>query len=169
VNVRIKLQKISKAWYFFIIVVVAYIFLLFIKQSLFFLSLNYFLDIFVKIIPVFAIIFILMAISNYFVTPEFIRKYFGKRGMTKWFFVIIGGILSSGPIYMWYPFLADLKNKGLSYGLVACFLYNRAIKIPLWSIAIFYFGVEYIVVLAIVMIFMSIIQGILLNKFMKGK
>ena len=168
-SLKIRLQEIPKAWYFFIIVLVMYILLFFIKQNLFFLSLDYFLNVFLKIVPVFILVFVLMVISNYFITPEFIKKYLGKRGIKKWLFVTTGGILSSGPIYMWYPFLADLKNKGLSYGLIACFLYNRAIKIPLWSIAIFYFGLEYILILAFVMIVISITQGILINKLMKGK
>jgi len=81
-------------------------------------------------------------------------------------FVIIGGMLSTGPIYMWYPLLADLRNRGLNYGLIACFLYNRAIKIPLLPIAIFYFGWKYIIILSFVMIFISIIQGILINKLL---
>lgn len=168
-NIKNKLQTISKAWYFLSIVIGIYILLFFIKLDLFFSSLNYFFNIFLNIVPVFVVIFVLMAISNYFVTPEFIKKYLAKKGIKKWLFVVIGGILSSGPIYMWYPFLGDLKNKGLSSGLVACFLYNRAIKIPLLSISIYYFGTEYVLVLAGVMIFMSIIQGILLNKLMKGK
>ena len=70
---------------------------------------------------------------------------------------------------MWYPLLADLRNKGLSYGLIACFLYNRAIKIPLIPLAIIYFSWQYIVILLVVMIFASIIQGILLNKLMEAK
>jgi len=168
-SMKNKLKEVSKVWYFLFIVIGIYVLLFFIKQNLFFSSLDYFLNIFVKIIPVFVLVFIFMAISNYFVTPEFIRKYLGKKGIQKWFFVVIGGILSSGPIYMWYPFLGDLRNKGLSYGLVACFLYNRAIKIPLISMAIFYFGTEYILVLTCVMVMMSIIQGILLNKLMKER
>lgn len=168
-NIKTKIQQIPKAWFFLIIAVIIYILLFFIKQDLFFASLDYFFNIFKKIIPVLILVLVLMAISNYLVTPEFIRKYLAKRGVQKWFFVVVGGILSSGPIYMWYPFLADLKSKGLSYGLIACFLYNRAIKIPLISIAIFYFGLEYVLILAFVMIIMSIVQGIVLNKLMKGK
>jgi len=62
-----------------------------------------------------------------------------EKGIKKWIFVIIGGVLSTGAIYMWYPFLADLKDKGLNYGLISCFLYNRAIKIPLLPLMVFYF------------------------------
>ena len=110
-----------------------------------------------------------MTLSNYFITPKFIIKHLKSKGLKKWFFVIIGGILSSGPIYMWYPLLADLKDKGLNYGLIACFLYNRAIKIPLIPIAIFYFSWTYVIILMIVMIFASIVQAILLNKLIKNE
>jgi uncharacterized membrane protein YraQ (UPF0718 family) len=110
-----------------------------------------------------------MSISNYFITPDFVIKHLKEKGIKKWFFVIIGGILSSGPIYMWYPLLADLRNKGLNYGLIACFLYNRAIKIPLIPLAIVYFSWQYIIILLVVMVFASIIQGVLLNKLMEVK
>lgn len=96
-------------------------------------------------------------------------KHLKDKGMKKWFFVIIGGILSSGPIYMWYPLLADLRNKGLNYGLIACFLYNRSIKIPLIPLAIIYFSWKYIIILLLVMILASIIQGIIINKLMEVK
>jgi uncharacterized membrane protein YraQ (UPF0718 family) len=110
-----------------------------------------------------------MALTNYFVTPEFVIRHFKEKKIKKWFFVIIGGILSTGPIYVWYPLLANLKDKGLNYGLIACFLYNRAIKIPLLPVAIFYFGWKYILILSFVMIFMSVIQGIIINKLTEEK
>jgi len=130
---------------------------------------NFFYDIILKIIPVFILVFILMAITNYFITPRFVIKHLKEKGIKKWFFVIVGGILSTGPIYMWYPLLADLKNKGLDYGLIACFLYNRAIKIPLLPLAVIYFSWQYILVLSFVMIFASVVQGIIINKLMDVK
>jgi uncharacterized membrane protein YraQ (UPF0718 family) len=87
-----------------------------------------------------------MVIANYFITPKFITKHFGEPGIKKWIFIIIGGILSTGPIFMWYPLLAELKEKGIGYGYLATFLYNRAIKIPLLPVVIFYFGLKYVVV-----------------------
>ena len=113
------------------------------------------------------LVFVIMAITNYFITPKFVIQHLKNKGFKKWFFIIIGGILSSGPIYMWYPLLADLKAKGLSYGLIACFLYTRALKIQLFPIAIFYFGIKYIIILSSVIIFTSIIQGIFLNYLIK--
>ena len=111
-----------------------------------------------------------MAITNYFITPKFISKHIEKdKGIKKWVFAVIGGILSTGPIYMWYPLLADLKERGLSHGLIACFLYNRAIKIPFLPLLIFYFNWKFVIVLTIAMIFASLVQGMLINKFMEVK
>lgn len=166
-KIKNKLKKISGSWYFLMIMIFIYFIILAISPESYSKSANFFKEIIIKIIPIFVLVFLLMTLSNYFITPQIIIKHLKEKGIKKWFFVIVGGILSSGPIYMWYPLLSDLKNKGLSYGLIACFLYNRAIKIPLIPLAIIYFSWEYITILLLVMVFISIIQGILLNKLMK--
>jgi len=164
---RKKPKKISGQWYFLIAVVLIYFILFIFKKNLFFSGLIFFNKIIIGIIPTFFFVLILMGLSNYFVTPEFIIRHFKERKIRKWFFVIVGGILSAGPIYMWYPLLNNLKSKGLNYGLIACFLYNRAIKIPLLPVAIFYFGAKYILMLGFIMILMSVIQGVIINKLME--
>ena len=164
-----KLKQLPGSWYFLGAIVLVYLLLSIFNQEIYLKSLIFFNQIIYKVIPIFILVFILMTLSNYFITPKFVIKHLRDKGMKKWFFVIIGGVLSSGPIYMWYPLLADLKNKGLSHGLIACFLYNRAIKIPLLPLAIIYFSWQYIFILTIVMIFISIIQGILINKLMEVK
>jgi len=166
-NLKTKLKQLPGSWYFLGTIVIVYLLLSVFNKGIYLDSLSFFNQIIYKIIPIFILVFILMTLSNYFITPKFVMKHLQEKGLKKWFFVIVGGILSSGPIYMWYPLLADLKNKGLSYGLIACFLYNRAIKIPLIPLAIVYFNWQYILVLLIVMIFASVIQGILLNKLME--
>ena len=168
-KIKEKIKNIPSVWKFLTLVIIIYILVLIFMPNTFFNSLNFSKKIFLEIAPIFLIIFILMALSNYFITPELVIKHLKEKGMKKWFFVIIGGILSSGPIYMWYPLLADLRNKGLNYGLIACFLYNRAIKIPIIPIMVLYFSWQYILVLTIVMIFVSIAQGLMLNKLMKLK
>jgi len=164
-NIQNILNKIPGSWMFLVVSIIAYIILFIFNENSFYISLENFNEIIVKILPIFVMIFILMALSNYFITEKFILKHLTDKGIKKWIFVIIGGILSSGPIYMWYPLLANLKKKGLSYGLIGCFLYNRAIKIPLIPVAILYFSWQYIFILMTVMVVISIIQGILINKF----
>ena len=160
------LKNISGTAYFLISIFLIYFLLLLFKTDLFLSSINFFYNIFLKIIPIFILVFILMTLTNYFITPKFIIKHLERKRIKKWFYVIVGGILSTGPIYMWYPLLADLKNKGLNYGLISCFLYNRAIKIPLLPLIIFYFSLKYIIILSVVMIFMSVVQGIIINKLL---
>jgi hypothetical protein len=82
---------------------------------------------------------------------------------------ISGGILSTGPIYMWYPLLNDLQKQGMRPSLIAVFLYNRAVKIPLMPLIIIYFGWIYMIVLLVVMIVVSIAQGWITEKLMEIK
>ncbi|MBA7604292.1 hypothetical protein ES703_11412 [subsurface metagenome] len=160
-----KIKKISGKWYFLIFIILIYLFLLFFKLSSFISASLFFLNILEKIIPVLIAVFVLMSLINYFFTPKIISKYFMKKGIKKWFFVIIGGILSTGAIYVWYPLLAELKDKGLSYGLIACFLYNRAIKIPMLPLIVFYFSLKYVLILCFILILMSVVQGVIVDKF----
>ena len=135
-NIKNKLKQISGSWYFLIVILLMYLGLFIFRQDMFSSSISFFYNILLKIIPIFILVFVLMSLTNYFITPKFIMKHLGEKGIKKWFFIVIGGMLSTGPIYMWYPLLADLKSKGLSYGLIACFLYNRAIKVPLLPLMI---------------------------------
>lgn len=163
-----KLKLASASSYFLVVIIVIYGLLSIFNSGVFSKALNSFSKIIVDIIPVFVFVFVLMTLTNYFITPKFIIRHLKGKGIKKWFFVIIGGILSTGPIYMWYPLLSDLKQRGLNYGFIACFLYNRSIKIAILPIAILYFGWKYVLILSVVMILVSVIQALLINKLMNG-
>jgi uncharacterized membrane protein YraQ (UPF0718 family) len=162
---RAKPRNIS--WFFVAIVILIYAVIACVDFSLFLESVILFSNLIIKIIPIFIIIYILMVITHYFITPAFVTKHFSESGMRKWIFVIIGGILSTGPIYMWYPLLADLRKRGIQYGYIATFLYSRAIKIPLLPVILFYFSAKYVVVLTAIMIVMSVLQGIAINRILQ--
>ncbi|MCK4730371.1 MAG: hypothetical protein KAT28_03565 [Candidatus Aenigmarchaeota archaeon] len=128
-------------------------------------SLIFSLSIFKNVIPVLVLIFGIMTAMDYYVSPESISRHLGKSsGYKKWVFAIIGGIISTGPIYMWYPMLKELKKQGVGYGFIATFIYNRAIKLPLLPIMLLYFSVQYIVILTLVMIIASLIIGLIFEK-----
>lgn len=165
----INLKKIKKSWYFLLVIIIVYVILFFVSRDLFVESGLFFLNILKTIIPVFLMVFVLMALFNYFITTKIILKHLGDKSIKGWLFAVIAGMISMGPIYMWYPLLSDAKSKGVSSGLIATFLYNRAIKLPLLPVIIFYFGVTYVLILAGVMIFMSVIQGLILEKIVKNK
>lgn len=159
--------KTLGAWIFFAGTVVIYFGLAIVRFDLFKKSLSFFTYILIRIIPIFLLIWVLMALVDRFVSTKSIVKHFPKKSIKRWIFAIITGILSVGSIYMWYPLLSDLHEKGFDYGLIACFLYNRAIKVPLLPIAVYYFGLKYVTILTGVMVLASIAQGFIINQLIK--
>ncbi len=160
-----KSEQSKAGWIFLFISIVIFTIACLIKPAAFLPSIKFALNIFKKIILVFILVFVLMVITNYVVRPKKLTKYFGStRSIKGWFAAIITGILSTGPIYMWYPLLNDLQKHGVKNGFIATFLYNRAVKIPLLPVMILYFGLKYVIVLTVVMIFISVLQGLIVDK-----
>lgn len=154
-------DKSRTGWYYLIIVVLLLMFSLIANPSSSLKIWKFFINLSWNMIPIFITVFLLMAITNYLFEPKSLIKHMGKdSGIKGWLIAIVAGTLSSGPIYMWYPLLADLKEKGMKISLITCFLYNRAIKIPLIPLMILYFSFKYVLILTIVMIFTSILAGI---------
>ena len=162
------LEKISGKWIFLIIVAGMYLIAAIIDFDLAKNALAEFVFLFKKIIPILILVFALMFFSNLFLDAKKIRKLAGESaGVKGWFVAVVAGILSSGPIYMWYPLLADLKEKGMKDGFIAAFLYNRAVKIPMLPMMIYYFGWPFTVILTGYMILFSIINGVLVEKLLE--
>ena len=117
---------------------------------------------FIRLIPVFLMVVGIMGFVSYIIRPPQVKKYVGKgSGITGWLVAIATGILSHGPIYVWYSFLKELKQQGMKESLSAVFLYNRAIKLPLLPVMIYYFGIEFTIILSCSMLGASLLQGLL--------
>jgi len=161
--------EISKGWYFLFSVALIYVIAGFFGMNIILNSLEFAWKIVVNIIPVFITVFFVMVLVNYYINPKRISKYLGKSsGWKRWFFAVVGGIISTGPIYMWYPMLKELKEKGVNYGFISTFLYNRAVKPALIPLIIYYFGLKFTIVLTVVMVVMSVIQGFIFEKLEGG-
>jgi len=146
--------------YFLGTVVFIYFLLFFLHPENIEKSLKISADALIQILPSLLLIILLMGIMNYFVNPKTVSKYVGKgSGIKGWFLAISAGILSHGPVYAWYPFLRDLRNQGMKSGLIAAFLYNRAIKIPLLPLMIYYFGTRFVLIFTCYIVVASIVQG----------
>ena len=156
-------------WYFLAIAIAIYMIAIAVKPALLMPTLTSFWNILKKILPVFVLVFAIMFITNYFITPKWLVKHLGKNSKAKsWFIAILTGIISTGPIYMWYPLLSELKEHGVRPALIATFLYARAIKPALIPLMILYFGLTFTIVLTMIMIPFSIIQGKLLEKIVEA-
>jgi len=122
------------------------------------------------IAPPLVIVFVIMLALNLFVKPAQIVALFGKGLRIKGIvFSMVAGIISMGPIYVWYPLLKNLREEGAGNGPIAIFLYSRAVKPFLLPVMIAYFGWIYVVILTLLTVFASIAIGCFMSVFMKGK
>ncbi len=113
----------------------------------------------------FVFIFVLMWLIDFFVEPRQLAQAFKvMHGWKLWLLSILGGIISTGPIYMWYPLLARLRDEaGLRMGYIAAFLYARAVKIPLFPLLIFYFGWAYSLALTAALVVFAFLEGVVIE------
>ncbi|MBN1893447.1 permease [bacterium] len=154
--------------YFLCVVALVYLGLAFWDSRIFFDSLQESWKMMLKIAPAMLVVLFFMILLNYLVRPQAIRKYLGKgTGIKGYLLAIAGGVFSHGPIFVWYPFLKDMKDEGMSSGLIAVFLYSRAIKIPLLPLMVTYFGIGFTLLLAFYVLLASFCAGIFMDKIEK--
>lgn len=115
-----------------------------------------------------SLVFVLMLILNLFLKPEQIVKFFGSQAGINGVILSAGaGIISTGPIYAWYPLLKDLREKGAANTFVAIFLGNRAVKPLLLPIMISYFGWIYVLILTVLTVLGSVVVGYIVGALVK--
>lgn len=109
-------------------------------------------------VPILIIVIMFTALVDYFINPQKVAKYLSREsGVKGWAIATIAGTISHGPPFVWYPLIQDLREKGMSSGLAAVYFYNRAIKIPLIPMMVYYFGWKFFVVLTLFTIIASFI------------
>ena len=105
-------EKITFTRAFFAVMLLVYLSLALANSHIFYRVLLSFWRVILRILPILVLIFILVLLVNYFVSPKAIMNHFrAGTAWRGWLIMILGGILSAGAIYMWYPLLADLKKK----------------------------------------------------------
>jgi len=153
------------AWHFPLFVLLGYGILLFVNPQIVLLAIGNFISIMFRIVPVLGFVFVLLFLLNYFIEPRKLAKHLGKRsGPVAWTLTAIAGIVSTGPIYLWYPLLNELQKHGVRNAFIATFLYARAIKPALIPLLIYYFGLQFTIVLTFLMFIFSFFQGYLVEK-----
>jgi uncharacterized membrane protein YraQ (UPF0718 family) len=116
--------------------------------------------VFLNLIVPLCLVFMLMLFLNLFVKPATISKFLGREAGFKGILLsAAAGIVSTGPIYAWYPMLKAFREKGTDESFIAVFLCNRAVKPFLLPIMIAYFGWIYVLILNVFIVFGSIGVG----------
>ena len=119
-------------------------------------------NIFLNMLLPLCLVLVLMILLNLFLKPAQIVRFLGKGSGIKGFLLpAAAGIISTGPIYAWYPLLSELKKKGAGNSQIAIFLYNRAVKPFLLPVMVGYFGWEYVLILTVSTVLGSMTVGYL--------
>ena len=161
-------QSKKGSWIFMIFSIILFLVVLLLNKQKGIMAATYFYRFALEILPFLAVVFVLMVLINIFLKTKTLVKYIGKdSGIKGWILTIIAGIISIGAIYMWFPILEDMIKKGVKPGLIAAFLYNRGIKLHWLPLMGLYFGVKYMVILTVVMILISILQGLIIDFFFR--
>ncbi len=164
------MNKISGGTKFLIIILALYSVIAFFNFSIVKSAFSDFSLMFVKIVPVLIIVFIVMVLVNLYFTKERIGKYLGaESGIKGWLYAIVSGILVSGPPYVLFPLLGELKKGGMKNSLSAVFLYNRNVKIPFIPVMIYYFGFNFTIIISLYIILFSILNGKLVGWLVKDE
>ena len=142
-----------------------YLIIWFVNPNLFYKSINQFASIFLKLLPILIAVYFFIFLTNAFIKPDKVKKYIGKDSGFKGTIISIAfGIISTGSIYVWYPFIKELREHGMTNKNASIFLYNRAVKLHLLPIMIGYFGIDFTIVLTFLIVSFSVIVGISLEK-----
>jgi len=165
-----KNKKNKGGFYFLFVINLIYLVLAFFNLDKTIKAINSARDVFVSLILPLIFMILFLILIDLILDRKTIVKHLGKgSGIKGWFIAIFGGILSSGPIYVWYPLLKDLQKSGARNSLIFAFLYNRAIKLPILPVFIFYFGLKIVLIVSFTMILMSIIDGLILEKIVSNQ
>jgi len=159
------MKRPSGEFIFILIVLFAYFILFIFNYSLALRAFLASLNIVLRILPALVLVLFFMFLSNYFFDSKKIVRHLGEEsGVRGWFLSVIGGILSTGPIFVWYPLLKELKDHGMRTAFIAVFFYNRAVKLPLLPVMVFYFGVPFTLILTFYMVLFSVVNALVISR-----
>ena len=165
---KTKIKKSNGKWYFLVIVLVLLLSIFLVDPDKIQPILGLYTKTLLQIAPIFVLVYVIMLLTNYFVNNDALQKHLGEdAGFKAWLIAIVSGMLSMGPVYMWYPLMHDLQAKGVKDKFIATFLYNRGIKLQWLPMLILYFGLKYSLIVLLVMTILSIPQGILTEKMIQ--
>lgn len=156
-------------WWFLLAVIVLHLAVRLIDPRLSEQSLDYFVQVLIRLLPAFGLMFLLLCLFNLFAKPKQIKLWLGElSGPRGWVFAILGGVVSMGSMYLWYPLLKDLKAQGMRTSLLAVFLYSRAVKIPMLPFMAHYFGILYTGLFVVNILLFSVLSGVIMERLDSG-
>jgi uncharacterized membrane protein YraQ (UPF0718 family) len=114
-----------------------------------------------QILPIIALVVVINALINWWLPPNKMVRLFKKHGAKRgWGIAMVAGIMSHGPMYLWYPMLSDLQRGGVPDGVLVTYFYARAVKLPLLPLMVDYFGLLFTITLEVYILIAAWLQGL---------
>ena len=165
-----KFKKIPGGWKFLLVVTLIYVVFAIFNFDFARIAFLQFLKTFTGILKILVMVFFVMFLVNLFVKPETIKKHLGKdSGVKGWLYAVAGSILISGPPYILFPFLGELRKHGVKDSLLVVFMNNRNIQPVFVPVMIFYFGTPFTVIVSIYILLFSFVNGWLAGQILKDE
>ena len=156
--------------YFFLFILFSYIVFFVLDSQSGLLALGKSTTILLKILPILTVVILFTALLNYLLRPDQIARHLGhESGVMGWLWALGAGIISHGPMYVWYPLLEDLRSHGMKDCLIVVFFASRTIKIPLLPIMVDYFGLTFTLVLSFYILVAALLQGAALEALSRDR
>ncbi len=160
-------SKRGRGWYFFGAVGLLYGFLFLMSREMAEEAIEYWFWLLRQFLFVFFVIVILVFLIQLFSGPRALVDHFNVHKSLGWLIAILGGVFSMGSIYMWYPLMDKFRRGGVRDAFIATFLYNRAVKVQLLPLFVYYFGLRFVVIMTSYMIIFSVLGGLLVERLNK--
>jgi uncharacterized membrane protein YraQ (UPF0718 family) len=163
-----KKSSFNAKYVFLIVICLAYLVASLINAEKATLAFKNFLIHFFSFLPIFVVMMIMMQLVQLFVhKKDLISKLKKISGKKQKFVYILAGIFSMGPLYVWFPLLKNLKDKNISMGNLASFIYARSIKPIFFPVLFYYFDWKYILSLFISLFIFALIQGFVVDYLLE--
>ncbi len=159
------LDKYWFSWLFFFIILILYLVISLINISWWLSVAKYFFTILIwTIFPVLILVYFLIFIFNLIIDKDYIKNFLKKWNyFSKLILSVVWGILSSWPVYLWYPLLKKFKQQWITDWHIASFIYARAIKIPLLLMMVSFFWLKYTLIFNLVVFVFAFIIWIIID------
>jgi uncharacterized membrane protein YraQ (UPF0718 family) len=108
----------------------------------------------------------MVALNLFLTLPQFEKMTQNGSGMKQTAVAAVAGILSTGPIFAWYPILKELRDRGAAPSLMAVFLVNRAIKPALLPMLVSLFGWPFVLIFTLLTVAASFCVGFCINRLL---
>ncbi len=131
--------------------------------EIFVVSWNLTLEELITIVPIFFVASLLAGLVDIWVDKDLVVRVFTKTGLLGGLvFISALGVITPGPIFAMFPVVLVLARKGVKPHFIVAFIAGQTMMGPMRiPLELYYLGVNFLVVRAILSLVMGVVSGLL--------